>query len=358
MCRDVAADTLDLADIRGRIDATLADFLRGRPASLPARHRCGDELATVLADFVLAPGKRVRPLLCVLGWHAAGAPGGERSVLRTAASLELFHSFALIHDDVMDASDTRRGRPSVHRAFAARHAAREDAETFGVNAAIVLGDLALVLSDELLHSARLSPEQHAAAAPLLDAMRREVCLGQYLDLLAAGGAGDDLETALAVVRLKTATYTVEKPLQLGAALGGAGPALLQALSAYALPLGDAFQLRDDLLGTFGDPEVTGKSVVEDLRAGKATVLMALAVRRAGPEQRKVLDDLVGRPTLDEDGAARVLRVLRSTGAVAAVEAMIAERHGAALAALDRTPLPAGVRAALRRIAAGTVRRAA
>ncbi|MFE6689768.1 polyprenyl synthetase family protein [Streptomyces sp. NPDC057743] len=352
----VTPNALDLADLRTRIDTVLAGSLRREPTTVPAQRGQADELSTALADFVLAPGKRIRPLLCVLGWHAGGGSGAEERLWQLAASLELFHAFALIHDDIMDASDTRRGRASAHRSFATRHADRADSEAFGTNAAILLGDLALVRADEILHAARLTPQQSEAVLPLLDAMRNDVIRGQYLDLLSTGTVTDDIERALTVNRLKTAQYTVERPLQVGAALAGAGPDVLRACSAYALPLGEAFQLRDDLLGTFGDPHVTGKSDCEDLRSGKATVLVALAVRRADRAQLRQLTELFGDPRLDGDGAARMRRILEQTGARAAVETMITDRQAAALAALDRAAFPPRVDAVLRRIAATSVRR--
>ncbi|CAL9338823.1 polyprenyl synthetase family protein [Streptomyces sp. NPDC095602] len=355
------AHALDLGAIRRRVDAVLADTLR-RPAAtvppqgarVPPQRRPADELAHALADFVLAPGKRLRPLLCVLGWHAAGGTGDDEALWRTAAGLEVFHAFALIHDDIIDACETRRGRPSAHRAFSDRHRDRADADVFGTQAALLLGDLAFARSDSLLHGAPLTSRQRAAVLPLLDAMRDEVVLGQYMDLLATGSPSGDVERALTIARLKSGKYTIERPLHLGAALAGGDRALMRLCSAYALPLGEAFQLRDDMLGTFGDPALTGKPVLEDLRSGKATVLMALAMRRATPVQRTTLRALVGRPDLDEEGAERVRRVLRQTGARDTVEKMIGQRYEAALTALDTDLLAPPVAHALRRIAARAV----
>ncbi|MEU1779055.1 polyprenyl synthetase family protein [Streptomyces abikoensis] len=354
-CATAVTEPIDLAGLRLRIDAELAGFLDGRARAAAAQELPG-EVTSLIRDFVLAGGKRLRPLLCALGWYAAGEtaapppPSLPLPVVRAAASLEMFHAFAMIHDDIMDGSDTRRGAPSVHRALAARHAGRGDADRFGTHAAILLGDLAHAWSDELLHTAGLPPGRLAAARGVMDTMRWEVMYGQYLDLTATGRPTADLGRALRIVRYKTAKYTVERPLHLGAALAGSAPARTTALSAYALPLGEAFQLRDDILGVYGDPEVTGKSVLDDLRTGKQTVLLAVALARADPRRRDRLRSLVGRPDLDEDGARQVRAVMRESGALGEVERLIGERRRQALRALDRTPLSPAVADALRRTA--------
>ncbi|MCF2434315.1 polyprenyl synthetase family protein [Streptomyces thinghirensis] len=286
--------------------------------------------------------------LAFVGWHAAGATGDPRTVVHLAASLELFHVSALIHDDVMDSSALRRGRPTVHRALA-RALQGDDsgvsaaaAARFGEGAASLIGDLAMVWSDELLLEGETNPKQLAALWPTLHAMRSEIVLGQYLDLRATGDASPDVSRALRIGRYKTAKYTVERPLHLGAIVAGADQSLLDQLSAYALPLGEAFQLRDDLLGVFGDPAVTGKSALEDLRDGKATVLTALALQTATPQQRRALTDWLGKPHLTEEQAAVARRIIAATGAPAQAEEMIATRYRTAMDALD------DARAALRR----------
>lgn len=355
-----APQNLDVDTLRPRIDALLDRFLNDRVRAAGQSQQGMGELAQEVRDFVARGGKRLRPLLCVLGWCA----GGERAhppeaVLRAAAALELFHAFALIHDDVMDDSHFRRGRPTVHRAMAARHAVSRSpraAERLGLGAAILAGDLALAWSDELLHGAGLPPTQLAAALSVIDAMRAEIVYGQYLDLTAAATAACTVEAALKVAQYKTAKYTVERPLHLGAVLGGDAQGLREALSAYALPVGEAFQLRDDLLGVFGEPQVTGKPTLDDLRDAKPTVLLALALERATPAQTALLHDLVGRGDLDEEGAAQVRRVLIQTGAVDTVESMIGERYRKALAAADAAVIHPAARTALRRMADAAVRR--
>ncbi|MEU1618697.1 polyprenyl synthetase family protein [Streptomyces sp. NPDC005722] len=352
------ASALDLQAVRSGVDAVLDDFFGSRPRSAETEAEGTFALAGDVSDFVTRGGKRLRPLLCAVGWHAGGKTTISDVVLRTAASLELFHAFALIHDDIMDRSDLRRGAPTVHRAVESRypdHPAREDV---GTGAAILAGNLALVWSDELLHTAGLSPAELAAVLPVIDVMRTEIVYGQYLDLTTRVDAHAGVESALRVARYKTAKYTFERPLHVGAALAGAGQGLRAALSAFALPAGESFQLRDDVLGVFGASEQTGKPVLDDLRQAKPTVLMALGYQRADTRQRLVLDALVGRPELDEHGADHVRRVLRETGALGAVEDMIRLRHQQALQALDDAAFPAAAADAARRLVHGVAERTA
>ncbi|MFI0743455.1 polyprenyl synthetase family protein [Streptomyces sp. NPDC021100] len=349
----VTETAVHLTRMRDLVEETLRCFVdakraAARESDLPT------ETTEALADFILTGGKRLRPLLCLLGWYTAADTFPPPPVVRVAAALEVFHDFCLIHDDVMDRSDLRRGHPTVHRALAAHHHRRArspvDADELGVHGAVLVGDLAFVWSDELLHTAGLAPAQQAAAWPLIDTMHAEVIHGQYLDLTHAGAPATDLDAPLRVIRYKTAKYTVERPLHIGAALAGAGPALREALSAYALPLGEAFQLRDDLLGVFGTPEDTGKPNLDDLREGKHTLLIAHALRRADPHQRALLLQTLGDRDLDEDTATRVRDILTTTGARTTIETLIHHRHRQALTALDSLPAPLAARHALHDIA--------
>ncbi|WP_229886967.1 polyprenyl synthetase family protein [Streptomyces subrutilus] len=342
------------------IETMLYEFLDGQvraAADLPELALFTDLLRTMIA----AGGKRIRPVLCLVGWQAASDLAPPPAVWRVAASLELFHLFALIHDDIMDASPTRRGKPTAHHRLATHHAGRPDADTLGTNAAILLGDLALGWSYELLHTSHPSPTtEHASRAwPLLNALRTETLVGQYLDLLASGPTPTTLPTVSAacrVIRYKTTKYTCERPLHLGAHLAGAGPDVLAALSAYALPLGEAFQLRDDLLGVYGAPERTGKSVMDDFREGKQTVLAATALARATPAQAHTLHAGLGNPYLTCAEAARMRQIITDTGAQATVENLITERYEQALAVLDHAPLRPPAVAFLRTMAAAVATR--
>jgi geranylgeranyl diphosphate synthase type I len=313
------------------------------------------EVTDTLSALLHSGGKRLRPLLCVLGWHAARGAGSMAPAVQAGAALEMFHAFCLLHDDVMDRSDTRRGQLTAQRTLAARHAVGRisaDAQHIGACAAILIGDLALTWSDELLREsyAGLEQQQLARLLSLVDAMRSEVMYGQYLDLIATGRPSTDLDHALLIIRYKTAKYTMERPLHIGAALAGGNDLLMKSLSAFALPLGEAFQLRDDLLGVFGTATETGKSCLDDLREGKHTCLIALALQHAAPEQADQLRLLLGCPTLTEGQAQIARRIITATGAPAMVERMITERFEHAKTALDEAPIPADIRSQLRDLA--------
>lgn len=337
---------IDTSSTRQAVDTVLEDFLTAKGDELEQTELA--LLPKLVAEFLLG-GKRIRPLLTVTGWHAAGGEGASESVLQVAASLELFHTFALIHDDIMDESHIRRGRPAMHRLLAEAHPVRAD-EQFGARAAILVGDLVFSWSDELLHTSGLTHEQLGAASHLISRMRTEVMLGQYLDLRATGELTNDVDATLSVSRLKTAKYTVERPLHIGAALAGAGPKMFGAFTAYAIPLGEAFQLRDDLLGVYGDVGETGKSRLDDLRAGKSTTLVALALRHGDAVQTSRLRALLGNPRLDERELAEIFAVFAATGAADAVERMIEDRHRRALQALEHAPFTREAIAALQQFA--------
>lgn len=350
--------------MRRDVDAVLERFMGSCSARAPDPGL--PPLIEVVRDFQ-AGGKRLRPLFCCAGFAAAGGDPRSEVVLGVAAALELFHSFALIHDDVMDGSDQRRGKPTVHRRFAAHvpeprgapdasGAAPSPADSgFGVNVAILLGDACLVWSDELLHSAGIPPRRWPAVRPFVQAMRTELIAGQYLDL-AGEGALDPLEQAWRVIRHKTAAYTVARPMQIGAALAGADRELLAGCAEFGFGLGTAFQLRDDLLGVFGDPAVTGKSTLDDLRAGKPTVLIGLTWRRATEHQRRTIRRLHGAPGLDEEGAAQLRGIIDETGAHRAVRELIEQRTAEALGVLGRMPVRRPVRETLAELAGAATRR--
>jgi geranylgeranyl diphosphate synthase type I len=356
------SDALDVEDLRARVQQALDDHLayqEGRLAEL------GPRVAPLLESIrsLLAGGKRLRPAFCYWGWRGAGGAGSDDAV-RAAAAVEMFQAAALLHDDVMDASDTRRGLPTAHRRMAALHRDRRwtgSPDRFGTAAAVLAGDLCLAWSDEMLVRSGLSQEQVASGRDVFDLMRTQLMGGQYLDVLAQAlpeaDGGGTTEQARHVIRFKSAKYTVEHPLLLGGTLAGAPAALLASYSAYGLPLGEAFQLRDDVLGVFGDPDETGKPAGDDLREGKRTVLVAEAFAAASPAQEAVLRDGFGDPGLDDDGVAALQTVLVDTGALRAVEGMIDRLADEARSALGASATAEPARRVLERLVdASTVRR--
>ncbi|WP_428964076.1 polyprenyl synthetase family protein [Micromonospora fluostatini] len=350
-----APPPLDAGRLRARVDAELAAFLDRQGPEWPDGAPRG--VFTALHRFVLAGGKRIRPLFCYWGWRGAGGEDGDEIVV-AAAALELFHAFALIHDDILDGSDRRRGEPSVHRLFAdlhARSAWRGDPEAYGRNTALLCGDLCAAWSDQMFHECGLTIEQVHRGYAVFALMRTEVIAGEYLDLVSGVGDGS-VASALTVIRMKAARYTVTRPLQIGATLAGATPELVTALADFGDPLGDAFQLRDDVLGVFGDPTVTGKSVLDDLREGKPTVMMALARSSADRSQSARLRELFGNPDLDADGATELREIIEATGARERIEQMIRVRTEAALGVLDTAPIHGEARAALAALAGHVVDR--
>ncbi|MEH0823201.1 MULTISPECIES: polyprenyl synthetase family protein [unclassified Micromonospora] len=356
----LAAFTKDL--IKG-VDETLAAFLAAEVESLTEIDAAMGGFAATARDCVLAGGKRVRPTFAYWGWR--GLVGGEEplcSVLPALSALELLHTFALVHDDVMDASDTRRGLPTAHRAAAARHRAAGhtgDPDRYGEAVAVLIGDLCMVWADRLMAHAAVPADRLLDVRRCYDQMRIETVAGQFLDVLGENDSANwTVDRALRVARYKTASYTVQRPLLFGACLAGADAddPLIAAYTRYGLAVGEAFQLRDDLLGVYGDPETTGKPAGDDLRTGKPTALLMLARQLADPAQRRALER-AGSVTSARE-VDRLADVVRDTGATARVERMISDRVTEALAALGTAPIDETARTALTGLAtAATARRA-
>lgn len=330
----------DVDPLRARVQQAIDAQIAGAQGSLAEIGADISPLVDAVSDL-LTGGKGLRAGFLYWGYRAAGGPDSDE-VVRLAASMEFFQGAALLHDDVMDRSDTRRGMPSAHRAVADLHRARGwagDADRFGEGAAILAGDLCLTWCDELYSTCGLPTEVLARGRGLFDGMRTQLMGGQFLDLLEAARGWDGLDldgrvaSARKVIRYKSAKYTIEQPLLIGAIVGGAEPADLEPLSDYGLALGEAFQLRDDLLGVFGDPEATGKPAGDDLREGKLTVLVAHALDAATPRDRATVEGLLGRDDLDGEGLERIRAVLASSGAVDQVESLIASRADEARAAI-------------------------
>nr|WP_225443749.1 polyprenyl synthetase family protein [Lolliginicoccus lacisalsi] len=341
-----------------RVTSALEAFFASRG---PLVEPIGPTYATAVARleaFVLSGGKRVRPMFAWLGWTAAGGepsgPGAEQ-VVTACAALELVQACALIHDDIIDNSDTRRGRPTVHVGFAADHSASKwagSADRFGMAAGIICGDLALAWADDMFSGSGVPGPAMARARPVWAAMRTEVLGGQLLDIVAEASGDGRRGTAELINRFKTAAYTVERPLHLGAELAGADSQLIEDLRGFGAAIGVAFQLRDDLLGVFGDPAVTGKPSGDDLIEGKRTELLARALDHGDqhdPSAATRLRALLGRelPAGEIDEARAILHDL---GAVRAIEARITSLTERALAILEPSSMTAGPKRQLQEMA--------
>jgi geranylgeranyl diphosphate synthase type I len=331
---------------------TIADTVEARLRALLSAERARwssldpelDAPLEALSGLLLSGGKRLRPAFCHWGFVGAGGDPADQRSIDAGAAFELLHAFALFHDDVMDGSATRRGERTTHLVFADRHddgAWIGEARRFGEGVAILVGDLAFVYADQLLHGA--PPE----AQTVWNELRVELNIGQYLDILGTARGERDRGRAERIARYKSGKYTVERPLHLGAVLAAPDRAaeLLPALSGYGLPLGDAFQLRDDVLGVFGDETTTGKPVGDDLREGKPTPLLAIATERASASQAATLRQ-VGSVGLTVDEIAAIQQVIVDTGALAELEGQIEALTQAAVEALASAVISRDARAAL------------
>jgi geranylgeranyl diphosphate synthase type I len=339
-------------DLHRAVDAALAAFLTEQQRLLAGIDPALADFAGHLTDLT-AGGKRLRPAFCYAGWLGAGGDAtlfdenaaAPEPIARAASALELLQASALIHDDLIDASATRRGRPAAHVRLAEEHRRAGypgDPDLFGANTAILLGDLAQAWADEALRCCGLSTDRVLAGLRCFDVMRTEVITGQYADVLAEADPKTSTERAMLVLRFKSGRYSVMRPLELGGLLAGAPDPLLAAYRAIGDPVGEAFQLRDDLLGVFGDPALTGKPAGDDLRQGKRTVLVTLAQRATEGEDRERLDAYLGDRRLSEADIGQAREILIDSGAVAAVESLIATRVAEAEAVLAAAPLdPAG-----------------
>lgn len=359
------------AAFRDAVSGSIVSFLDAQRVGLASIGSELDAFAARASAFT-AGGKRLRPAFCAWGYAAcSGSLQVPEAVLTAAASLDVLHVSALVHDDVMDASDSRRGIPAAHRQFEADHRAasgRGDAQAFGRAGALLLGDLLLVWSAEMFANSGLTAAQLADAQTPLQAVRTEVTAGQYLDVVAQSidpyartrtAAGvTDLEALIArVVTYKSACYTIERPLHIGAALAGATPDRFETFTAYGRPLGRAFQYRDDLLGVFGDETLTGKDSGEDLREGKLTLLVVKTFEKASDAAAREFATLFGSPTLDAAGVARAREIITDAGAHRYVEHAIEAELASALGALERADWLAEAREGLINLASAAVKRA-
>ncbi|HTX96565.1 MAG TPA: bifunctional (2E,6E)-farnesyl/geranyl diphosphate synthase [Mycobacterium sp.] len=339
----------------GAITDRLRRYLHDRRAETAYIGSDYSELITALEDFVLGGGKRLRPAFAYWGWRAVAAGDPDPEALLLFSALELLHACALLHDDVIDDSSTRRGRPTTHVRFAGLHRERRwsgSPERFGVSAAILLGDLALAWADDIVFGVDIPPEAQRRVRRVWAEIRTEVLGGQYLDIVAEASAAESIASAMNVDTFKTACYTVSRPLQLGVAAAADRPDVQDVFGRFGTDLGVAFQLRDDILGVFGDPAVTGKPSGDDLRSGKRTVLLAEAVEladKSDPLAANLLRSSIGAQLTDAQ-VDQLRDVIESLGALAAAEHRITALTQRALSTLAAAPISAAAKAGLSELA--------
>ncbi len=330
------------------VDHTVATTI-DKVADMAPANAAFDELFAQLRQLATLGGKRVRPTFCYWGYLAGSGPNPQ-DIVPAAAAIELVHACALAHDDIMDASLTRRGLPTAHVAFGAGHGKRGwqgNSAHFGEAAAIMMGDLALVCADSLFANAKADPREWQQAFSEFTQMRIEVILGQYLDICTAAQGRADAQAALDIATLKTTKYTVLRPLLIGAAFAKASKSVEKALVNYAEPMGLAFQLRDDVLGAFGEPDVTGKPVGDDFREGKQTYLVAKTIGLAtAAQQRELQAQLDKKADMNSQDVAAIRTLITETGALADTEDRIRSLAAQARAALVETEIPDEPAAAL------------
>jgi len=349
------------ADLKARIDAVLREFVEREVRLLegvsPQLGPVGAQLRAAVAD-----GKRLRGMFCFWGWRASGQ-GESDAAVRAAASMELVHAAALVHDDLIDGSIIRRGAPTAHVALrqAVTGTGNQGGDAAARALAMLVGDLLMAWAGQLFAGCGLPGAYVSRARPLWSTLARELIAGECLEVLRTGTEAAEtqavaVEDAVEVARYKTAKYTIEHPLHLGGRLGGAGDALLRTFTAYGVPLGEAFQLRDDVLSVFGDSALTGKSNLDDVAGAKPTALMACALEMAVGAERDALRALLGRGDLDASDLEKLRAILTASGARERVETMIDARARAARHALAWSPMPRQAADALRELVDAVVDR--
>jgi len=312
------------------VNARLASFFADKHAQAKRLTPRAIELVEAVSEFTMRGGKRMRALAIYAGYRSVSqnpSDAGFEAVINLGASIELLQSYLLMQDDWMDGDDERRGGPATHAAFSRRFG---DAK-LGASLAILASDIAAGFAFELLHDTKFPARTAAAAHVAFTDMHFEVVCGQQLDLLGH-------EPVSLMHHLKTGSYTVRGPVRLGALIGDADEAQLAALERFGRPLGIAFQLRDDVLGTFGDSRATGKPAGHDLREGKNTALIAEARTLLSPQDRERLDQAFGRRDASAEAIANAVEVLDRSGARAHVEARLAAQLAEAREALHPSPL--------------------
>lgn len=345
------------------IDGALEEFLAEARSRLGVIDPHLTPVSAALSDFLVG-GKRLRPLFAIAGYVGAGGSidsDAMQCIYKAAVSLELLQACALIHDDMMDGSDTRRGAPSIHRRFEHEHKARSgvgSSENFGNAAALLLGDLALVLSTQALNTSGINHKQLTAVNPIFDTMKVELMAGQYLDMHAGSRGEVSVDDALKIAIYKSGKYTIERPLHFGGALALCAPELPQIYSDYGIPLGIAFQLRDDLLGVFGDTALTGKPAGDDLLEGKRTALISYALANLGASEVVEFRQFFGNRNSSIAEIERMRELINTSGAVQFIEKIIEEKTTLALQASTDSRITASGQELLAELALAATRRSA
>jgi len=343
--------------IRDAVLRCVAEFVDKQCVSALAHS--GVSIAADILRELLADGKCLRSTYLYIGWRCGAED--HPAAIRAAASLELLHAFALMQDDVMDNSPLRRGRPSAHRALEHWHRERGlpgSPARFGESAAVLLGDLCLVWAEQMLRESGLDQESLAPAWRHYDTMRIELAVGQFADLVNDSGGFPSLTAVLDVARRKSGNYTVRRPLEIGAAMAGCDERMMAALSGYGDAVGEAFQLRDDLLGVFGSPDTTGKPTGDDLAARKATTVVVAAYELASAAQRRELKALMTAEQLGPADVTRWQTLIADVGAAARIEEMIDERLVRAFESLETASMQHDVRTILVALAGACTERVA
>lgn len=356
--RRVDTDQFDdwRVDLRGGVLSHVREFV-GERRALQLDQAGLDGVGDILVEFI-SGGKCLRSTFMYLGWLCGAEPSD--TALCAAASLELLHAFALLQDDVMDDSDSRRGRPAAHIQLARlhrEHGLSGSSRRFGESAAVLIGDLCLIWAEQMLRESGVEEHRLQQAWPRYDAMRIELALGQFADLAANIRDLPPLEAVLEVARRKSGNYTVRRPLEIGAAMAGRGDRTLSQLGRYGAAIGEAFQLRDDVLGVFGSPSVTGKPSGGDLLERKATSVIVTAYQMADATTRRELSDLMNGDDFGDAALYRCRTLIVSTGAVQWIEDMIRDRVAFARKALNDIAIDESVRTSLAKMAAICTERA-
>lgn len=347
-----------ILQIHSQINSSLERFLSEQVDRINEIDVYLKPVASSLSDFVRDGGKRFRPIFSYLGYLGAGGEESDAAI-QVSSSLELVHACALIHDDLMDGSDSRRGKPSLHKNFENIHSQSKylgKPEKFGAAAAILIGDLALSWSDQMIYESDSLSLNLKAALPVFYEMRSELMAGQYLDVLEGVIAKSDTDRSRKIAQYKSGKYSIERPLQFGGSLASANSKILESYSEYGLPLGEAFQLRDDILGIFGKSDVTGKPSGDDIREGKRTLLIAMTLEGCNPVQKSKIENSLGKSDLSDSEVTSIQEIIVESGALARCEALIESLYARAIQAIQNSDIEAKVIELLKFMATAATKR--